>query len=331
MANDVLVFVEIKDGKATKPGLQALGAGAGLAKAVGGQCIALLAGNGLEAEAAKLGAFGANKVLLASGDAFSQSSPDALSKLIANQAQATSAAAVLASATSVGKDVMPRAAAMMKAALASDIVELKAEGGKAAVVRPVFAGKARVTAQSTGQVFATLRPNVFPTPAAGSGSAPVESVKVAFSLADLKVIVKEIVAGAQGKLDVAEAEIVCSGGRGMKDPAGEGKQNWENLEKLAKTIGAAVGASRAVVDAGWRPHGDQVGQTGKTVSPKLYVACAISGAIQHLAGMSGSKVIVAINKDAQAPIFKVADYGIVGNVEDVIPALTDAFAAALKH
>ena len=331
MANDVLVFVELKDGKATKAGLQALGAGAALAKSVGGTCVALVAGHGAEAEAATLGAYGASKALAASGDAFAAYSPDAFARLIANQAQATSAATVLASATPVGKDVMPRAAAMMKAALASDIVELKAEGGKAAVVRPVFAGKARVTAQPSGVLFATLRPNVFPTPAKGGGSAPVESVKVAFSLADLKAVVKEIVAGAQGKLDVAEAEVVCSGGRGMKDPAGEGKANWENLEKLAKTIGAAVGASRAVVDAGWRPHGEQVGQTGKTVSPKLYIACAISGAIQHLAGMSGSKVIVAVNKDAQAPIFKVADYGIVGNVEDVLPALNDAFAAALKH
>jgi electron transfer flavoprotein alpha subunit len=331
MANDVLVFVETKDGNASKPGLQALGAGVNLAKALGGNCLALLAGNGLEAAAGSLGALGASKVLLASGEAFSQHSPDALARLIANQAQTSGAQTVLASATSVGKDVMPRAAALMKAALASDIVELKSEGGRAAIVRPVFAGKARITAQSTGPVFATLRPNVFPTPAAGSGSAPVEAVKVAFSLADLKSIVKEVVAGAKGKLDVAEAEVVCSGGRGMKDPAGEGKANWENLEKVARVIGAAVGASRAVVDAGWRGHAEQVGQTGKTVSPKLYIACAISGAIQHLAGMSGSKVIVAINKDAQAPIFKVADYGIVGNVEDVLPALADAFAAAMKQ
>jgi len=142
-------------------------------------------------------------------------------------------------------------------------------------------------------------------------------------------VVAEIVAGVKGKLDVAEAEIVVSGGRGLKDPAGEGKQNWENLQALAEVLGAATGASRAVVDAGWRPHGEQVGQTGKTVSPKLYIACAISGAIQHLAGMSGSKVIVAINKDENAPIFKVADYGIVGMVEDVVPALTSALKEAL--
>lgn len=328
--SNVLVFVEAKDGKASKAGLQALGAGAALAASLGGKCIALLAGNGLDAEAATLGAYGASRTLLASGEAFSKHSPDAMARLIANQAQAQGAAVVLASATSVGKDCMPRAAAMMKCGLASDIVELRAEGGKPVAVRPVFAGKARVTVQASGALFATLRPNVFATPARGGGSAPVEAVRVAFSLADLKAVVKEIVSGAAGKLDVAEAEIVCSGGRGMKDPAGEGKQNWANLEKLAATIGAAVGASRAVVDAGWRPHGEQVGQTGKTVSPKLYIAVAISGAIQHLAGMSGSKVIVAVNKDAQAPIFKVADYGIVGSAEDVLPALIEAFAAALK-
>jgi len=161
-------------------------------------------------------------------------------------------------------------------------------------------------------------------------TAGIEPVSVSFSAADLKSVVREIVAGVKGKLDVAEAEVIVSGGRGLKDPAGEGKTNWDNLEKLAAAIGAAVGASRAVVDAGWRPHGDQVGQTGKTVSPKLYIACGISGAIQHLAGMSGSKVIVAINKDETAPIFKVADYGIVGMVEDVVPALTAAFAEALK-
>ncbi|MCC6575430.1 MAG: electron transfer flavoprotein subunit alpha/FixB family protein [Planctomycetes bacterium] len=330
MANDVLVYIEFKDGKPTKAGLQALGAGANLAKSLGGSAIALVAGNGLDAEAATLGAYGAAKTLLASGDAFAQYSPDAVAKLISNQAQATSAVAVLASATSAGKDFLPRAAAISKAGLASDIVDLRAEGGKPVAVRPVYAGKARVSVQASGTLFASLRPNVFPTPAQGGGNTPVTPVTVAFGLADLRALVSEIVAGAAGKLDVAEAEIVCSGGRGMKDPATDGKQNWANLEKLAQTVGAAVGASRAVVDAGWRPHAEQVGQTGKTVSPKLYIACGISGAIQHLAGMSGSKVIVAINKDPQAPIFKIADYGIVGDVAEVIPALTDAFAHALR-
>jgi electron transfer flavoprotein alpha subunit len=177
--------------------------------------------------------------------------------------------------------------------------------------------------QAPGPLWATLRPNAF-AEASSSNTVAAEAVNVSFAPGDLMAVVREIVEGVRGKVDVADAEIVVSGGRGLKDPAGEGKQNWANLEKLAEAFGGAVGASRAVVDAGWRPHGDQVGQTGKTVSPKLYIACGISGAIQHLAGMSGSRVIVAINKDENAPIFKVADYGIVGTVEEVIPALTAA-------
>lgn len=329
MSNNVLVYVEFADGKPSKAGLQALGAGQRLARQLGGEAYALVAGPGAPAAAGGLGAFGANKVFVAAGDQFNAYSQDGLARLVAQQFDAVQPAAVLASATPAGKDFMARAAASRKCGLAGDCTELKVVGGKPAAVRPVFAGKALATVQAPGALWATLRPNVFAIENA-TLTAGVEPVNVSFGAADLKSVVREIVAGVKGKLDVAEAEIIVSGGRGLKDPAGEGKQNWENLEKLASTIGAAVGASRAVVDAGWRPHGDQVGQTGKTVSPKLYIACGISGAIQHLAGMSGSKVIVAVNKDDTAPIFKVADYGIVGNVEDVVPALTQAFAEAIK-
>jgi electron transfer flavoprotein alpha subunit len=320
--SDVLVFVEISDGAATKPGLQALGAGSTLAKALGGKAIALVIGN----NAGELGKHGADRVIVAGGDAVTSYSPDGFARIVAEQAQATGAAAVLASATPMGKDFFARAAAIAKCGLAADCVELKVEGGKPRAVRPVFAGKALASVEAPGTLWATLRPNVF-AEVSGGGDAAAETVPVTFGPGDLKAVVKELVAGVKGKLDVAEAEIVVSGGRGLKDPAGEGKQNWANLEALAETLGAAIGASRAVVDAGWRGHGEQVGQTGKTVSPKLYIACGISGAIQHLAGMSGSKVIVAINKDDNAPIFKIADYGIVGTVEDVVPALT----AALKE
>ena len=328
MSNAVLVFVEFFDGSPTKAGLQALGAGSRLAGQLGGETVALVAG-AAESEAAKLGAHGAKRVLLAAGDAFKAYSQDGFARLLAQQASALSPAAVLASATPMGKDFVPRAAAACKAGLAADCTDLKVEGGKPRALRPVYAGKALALVESPGTLWATLRPNVFAIEKTG-GTTGVESVPVSFGRGDLKDVVREIVQGAKGKLDVAEAEIIVSGGRGLKDPSGEGKTNWENLEKLAAVLGAAVGASRAVVDAGWRPHGDQVGQTGKTVSPKLYVACGISGAIQHLAGMSGSKVIVAINKDETAPIFKVADYGIVGMVEDVVPALTAALAEVLK-
>jgi electron transfer flavoprotein alpha subunit len=322
---DVLVFVEFNGPNPTKAGLQALGAANTLAKSLGGKAIALVIGGG----GATLGQHGADRVLLAGGDAVANYSPDGFARIVAAQAAATKAGAVLASATPMGKDFMARAAAIAKCGLAADCTKLSAEGGKPRAVRPVYAGKALLTVEAPGALWATLRPNVFAEVKTSNTVTP-EAVAVPFALADLKAVVKEIVADVRGKLDVAEAEIVVSGGRGLKDPAGEGKQNWEYLEKLAEVLGAACGASRAVVDAGWRPHGDQVGQTGKTVSPKLYVACGISGAIQHLAGMSGSKVIVAINKDENAPIFKIADYGIVGMVEEVIPALTTALKEALK-
>lgn len=330
MANDVLVFVEFNEGKPVKAGLQALGAASRLAGELGGQAVALVIGAGLEDAAKALGNNGAGKVLVVGGDAVANYSPDGFAKVIASQAEATGAAAVLASATPMGKDFMPRGAAIVRSGIAADCVELKAEDGKARAVRPVYAGKALDTVESSGALWATLRPNVF-TEAEGSGDANVDAVEPGFNAADLKAVVKEIVESAKDKLDVAEAEIVVSGGRGLKDPSGEGAQNWENLAKLADMLGAGMGASRAVVDAGWRPHGEQVGQTGKTVSPKLYIACAISGAIQHLAGMTGSKVIVAINKDENAPIFKVADYGIVGTVEEVVPALTEALRGALSE
>jgi electron transfer flavoprotein alpha subunit len=328
MAGDVLVFVECDEGRPVKPALQALGAGARLAAELGGKAVALLIGPVADGEAAALGKRGASRVLVAGSDAVKSYSPDGYAKVLAAQAEATGAAAVLASATPMGKDFVPRAAAARKSGLAADCTELKTEGGKIHAVRPVYAGKALLTVEAPGGLWATLRPNAFAEAATDNAVTP-EEVAVHFGAGDLLAVVKEVVEGVKGKLDVAEAEIICSGGRGLKDPSGEGKQNWENLLKLADVLGAAVGASRAVVDAGWRPHGDQVGQTGKTVSPKLYIACGISGAIQHLAGMSGSKVIVAINKDENAPIFKVADYGIVGTVEEVVPALTDAFTSIM--
>lgn len=323
---DVLVFVEFSDGKPAKAGLQALGAASEVAGKLGGIAIALTIGEG---DASSLGKYGAGKVISVSGEAVSSYSPDGFARIVADQAEATGAAVVLASATPMGKDFMARAAARKGTGLASDCVAINVEGDKVQAVRPVFAGKANTTVEAVGTLYATLRPNVFPI-VEGGGEVAAESADAGFNADDLLARVKEVVAGVQGKLDIAEAGVVVAGGRGLKDPEGEGSENWANLEKMASTLNAAVGASRAVVDAGWRPHGDQVGQTGKTVSPKLYIACAISGAIQHLAGMSGSKVIVAINKDENAPIFKVADFGIVGTVEEVLPPLTEALAKAVQ-
>jgi electron transfer flavoprotein alpha subunit len=211
--------------------------------------------------------------------------------------------------------VVPRAAARLGAGYASDVTGLSMVDGKLQAVRPVYAGKAFATTTfATPVQVATTRPNVFPA-AEKPGPGTVESLPA--PVGDFKSVVKEILAKASGKVDLSEANVIVSGGRGMKDGA-----NFKILEDLADAIGGVVGASRAAVDAGWGlPHSMQVGQTGKVVSPTLYIACGISGAIQHLAGMKGADMIVAINSDPSAPIFDVAHYGIVGDLFQVIPEL----------
>jgi electron transfer flavoprotein alpha subunit len=242
---------------------------------------------------------------------------EACAAAIAERAKSGGYRAVVVSATATGRDLAPRVAAKLGVGVAADLTELGADGDAIVATRPVYAGKAlqklRITAQPA---VLSLRPNVF-TPSESAASVKPETLAVT---AGGRVKVREIKAAPPGTLDVAEAPVIISGGRGLKDPA-----NFKVLEDLAQAFGgrAAVGASRAVVDAGWRAHADQVGQTGKTVSPSLYIAVGISGAIQHLAGMRTSKVIVAINKDKDAPIFKVADYGVVGDLFEIVPRLTE--------
>ena len=230
---------------------------------------------------------------------------------------------MLVGGTAMGRDLAPRAAARLETACASDLVHVEVDGdGTLRGRRPVYSGKALATVAipAARPCVATLRPTIFPLPEADdSRSAERIDGPAAVPPDALKVRTIRLETPAERELDVAEASIVVSGGRGLKEP-----ENFSLVRELAKTLGAAVGASRAVVDAGWIPHKHQVGQTGKVVSPNLYIACGISGAIQHLAGMSSSKVIVAINKDADAPIFKLADYGIVGDLFEVLPALTAA-------
>jgi electron transfer flavoprotein alpha subunit len=217
----------------------------------------------------------------------------------------------------MGKDLAPRVSGRLGAALAADCTALRFENGEIVATRPVYAGKALVDVKVTTPVrLFSLRPNVF-TAAPGDGAPPtVETVAPVLSDADFASRVTSVKV-SEGRPDVTEAGIIVSGGRGLK-----AAEHFSLVEALADVLGAAVGASRAVVDAGWRPHDEQVGQTGKTVSPSLYIACGISGAVQHLAGMSSSKYIVAINKDKDAPIFQIADYGIAGDVFEVLPALT---------
>jgi electron transfer flavoprotein alpha subunit len=276
------------------------------------------------AQAADLGRYGAAVVHVGEHSALGDYNPEGYAPVVAHRIKAGGYAAVVFPATSLGKDLAPRVAALLEVPLAGDVTRLEASNGSLTIVRPVYAGKAFARVQiDTAPALVSIRPNVF-QPAENPAAGSVETFAPAVDEPSWRVRVVERKAAAEGALDVGEATIVVSGGRGMKDPS-----NWNLLEDLRDAIGdgTALGASRAVVDAGWRPHGEQVGQTGKTVAPKLYVAIGISGAIQHLAGMRTSGTIVAVNKDPDAPIFNVADYGIVGDLFEVVPRLTEEVRA----
>ncbi len=309
----ILVFVEHVRGTPRRASLETLGAAA----ATGLAPIALVTGPDAANTAAALSAAGAKKLVVVTGA--DNYSPDGTAADLAAAVAAHGARAFLAAATSTGKDLLGRVAGLVDSAPLADCTAFSFAGGAFTLQRPILAGKAIATVQSKSAVLcATLRPNTFAT-ASGSGAAEVTTVATKGG----KVVVTGVAAKGDAKLDVKEAPVVVAGGRGLREAAG-----FKIVEDLAAAFGnAAVGASRAVVDSGWRSHGEQVGQTGKTVAPQLYIAVGISGAIQHLAGMRTSKVIVAINKDAAAPIFKVADYGIVGDAFEVLPALTAAVKA----
>ena len=318
MAN-VLIYAEQIGGTFRSAAFEAVCQGKKIADALGGQAIAVAIGSGIS-DAASLGNYGADKVLVVDNDKLKDFTVDAYGKALADAAGKNDPAVVLMTATFQGKDLGGYVSAALDAPLTADCTEWSVDGGKIQVKRPIYAGKAYLTVDlaNTPSVI-SLRPKVFVADAPDAGkTAEVETVEAALADDDFRSVVKEIVAAAGGKLDVSEADIIVAGGRGMKGP-----ENFKLLEDLADALGAAVGASRSAVDEGWRPHGDQIGQTGKVVSPKLYIACGISGAIQHLAGMRTAKCIVAINKDAEAPIFQSADYGIVGDLFQVVPALTE--------
>lgn len=319
MASKILVFAEGRDGKFKKGALECLAEAQKIKGALGGGDVtAVVIGSAaMKGAAASLGASGADRVLVAAADWLASYNGDAYARVLVQAIKQESPAVVFVAASLDGKDLAPRVAALLDVGLAADVTGVSVEGGKLSITRPVYAGKvyAQVELKTTPAVV-SVRPNTFPVAAKG-GSAKVEDLAVQLKPEDVGAKVVEVKAAKSEKADLTEAERIVSGGRGLKDPA-----NFKILEELAAEIGATVGASRAVVDLGWRPHSDQVGQTGKTVSPNLYIAAGISGAIQHLAGMSTSKCIVAINKDKDAPIFKVADYGIVGDVLEVVPRMT---------
>ena len=312
----ILAFAEERGGKFKKSSFEAVRAARQVADALGGKCAALAAGHGVTEAAPGLGRYGADRVIVVDDERLAHHSNTALARIIAEVARREGASMVFLPASQMGKDIAPRIAVKLEAGLAADCIALRAEGTDVIATRPVFAGKALLDVRITTPVKVfTLRPNVFAS-SAGGADAVVEKQTVTLDDADMVTTVQEMKVAA-GRPDVTEADIIVSGGRGMKGP-----EHFGLIEALADALGAGVGASRAVVDAGWRPHDEQVGQTGKTVSPTLYIACGISGAVQHLAGMSSSKYIVAINRDKDAPIFQVADYGIIGDVFEVLPALT---------
>ena len=314
----ILAVCEQRDGALRKVSSEVVTGARRIADALGAEVEALILASGPASGADQLAGFGADRVVTLTAEGFKQYAPEGYAKAVAERAKA-GAAVVVCAASAQGKDLAPRIAAKLGTGLAADVTDVMVDGGALMAIRPVYAGKALLKVKLTGKpAVLSLRPNVF-TPVQRPKAGALSTVAV--SVPAGRVTVKEIKAAEAGALDVAEAPIVISGGRGLKEPA-----NFKILEDLAHAFGgrAAVGASRAVVDAGWRPHADQVGQTGKTVSPTLYIAVGISGAIQHLAGMRTSKVIVAVNKDKDAPIFKVADYGVVGDLFEIVPALTAA-------
>lgn len=323
---DVLAFAEQRDGRAGAATREAVGVAARLAGELGGAAHALvLGGPTAEEVASELGRYGAEAVSVGVHEALAEYNPEGYAPLVAEQIGSGDYAVVVFAATTLGKDLAPRVAALLDVPLASDVTGVSAAGGGAVgVERPVYSGKAFARLEMDARpAIVSIRPNVFPAPERDA-QASVRSFMPDVDPSTWGSRVVERRAAAGDALDVAEASIVVSGGRGMKDPT-----NWGLLEGLRDAIGpgAALGASRAVVDAGWRPHGEQVGQTGKTVAPKLYIAVGISGAVQHLAGMRTAGTIVAINKDADAPIFNVADYGIVGDLFEIVPRLSEEIAS----
>lgn len=321
MATGVMVVVEQRRGAIRKVSWEVLSEGKRLADKLGQEMVAVLLGpEGISAHAEGLGQWGASKVFVTEHPELEDYRTNPYARVVVDVARQYAPNIILMGASSTGKDLAPRVAARLGVGMLSDCVGFELQDGVLVGRRPMYAGKlyAYVACRAVPQI-ATARPNVFPKEEPDpSLKAEVIKVTPEFQDSDLIAKVLELREEAGGRPDLTEAEIIVSGGRGMKGP-----ENYVMLETLADLLGGAVGASRAAVDAGWRPQSDQVGQTGKVVTPNLYIACGISGSIQHLAGMGTSKVIVAINKDPDAPIFQKADYGVVDDLFKVVPPLIE--------
>lgn len=312
----ILFFAEHRDSELRKTVAELASVAAQLAGKTGGEACGIMVGPGSSELAPQLGKFGISRVITINADHLAAYSTTAYARAVTNLISSRQPRVLLFTASSTGRDLAPAVAGLNRTCVYTDCTRIDLEDSDLILQRPVFAGKALLDIRDTASLaIVSLRPNSFPV--REQDTTPViEAFDSGISTADVQVKVTGFAPLAAARPELTEADIIVSGGRGMGGP-----DKFATIEALADTLEAAVGASRAVVDAGWRPHADQVGQTGKTVSPKLYIACGISGAIQHLAGMSSSKVIVAINKDPEAPIFKVATYGIVGDLFEVVPEL----------
>jgi electron transfer flavoprotein alpha subunit len=301
-------------------------AGRKIAEALGVPLVAALFGANLADAAQQLAQTGVARVLVADDARLASYTADAATAVTVEVVQQVNPAVVLIPGTTSGRDYAPRVAARLRTGLAADCVDLGVEQGAVVAVRPILGGRVQTAVNLAGSQpqMATVRPGSFEKAPLSGGEAEIERVPVTLSDAEQRVTVRGILQEqGGGAARLSEAKVIVSGGRGLKEP-----QNFALIEELAAELGAAVGASRAVVDAGWRPHQEQVGQTGQTVAPRLYIAVGISGAVQHLVGMQGSDFIVAINRDPDAPIFKIASFGIVGDLFEVVPAVIQELRAA---
>ncbi len=314
MAQGVFAITEQRDGELRKVSLEVVSEGRRIADGLGADLTAVLLGSGVDSLAEALKKYGPDKILVVNDPALADYTTDAYTNVLAELIQNSDPAVIIMGASAQGKDLAGRLAAKLDAGVAMDCVKIQLENGSLTYTRPMFGGKivAQVEIESEPQIVA-IRPNVMDIAEASKDSV-VENAAVQAGEVKTAVVDKKMETG--DKVELTEADIIVSGGRGTGG-------DYAAIEALAEALEAAVGASRSAVDEGWRPHSDQVGQTGKTVSPTLYVACGISGAIQHLAGMSTSKYIVAINKDEEVPIFSKADFGIVGDLFDIVPAITE--------
>ncbi|MCM3455371.1 electron transfer flavoprotein subunit alpha/FixB family protein [Heyndrickxia oleronia] len=318
MARKVLVLGEVRDGSLRNVSFEAIAAGKTVAE--GGELVGVLIGNNVNALGQELIQYGADRVVIVEDEKLAQYSSDGYSQAFMAVVEAENPEGIIMGHTALGKDLSPKIASKLETGLISDVTHVDVSGGNLVFTRPIYSGKAfEKKIVTDGILFATIRPNnINPLEKEDAKTGDISSISV--EIKDLRTIIKEVVRKASEGVDLSEAKVVIAGGRGVKSADG-----FEPLKELAEVLGGAVGASRGACDADYCDYSLQIGQTGKVVTPDLYIACGISGAIQHLAGMSNSKVIVAINKDPEANIFKVADYGIVGDLFEVVPMLTEEF------